>query len=72
MAESMNRRSFLKGTAWMGAAALAAGGCVSRKFAEMPVRQHVPRHLPDPLGHVPLVLPVPARRSEERRVGKEC
>ena len=24
-------------------------------------RQHVPRHSPDPFGHVPLVLPVPAR-----------
>ena len=33
---SQTRREFLKGTAWMGAAALAAGGCVSRKFAEMP------------------------------------
>ena len=32
----MNRRAFLKGTAWMGAVALAAGGCVARKCGEVP------------------------------------
>ena len=34
--DGMNRRDFLKGTAWMGAVAVAAGGCVGRTCAPVP------------------------------------